>query len=93
VTIFFSVVVPNICVFSVELVSCHLSGTYDFEVASRFVGNLCTPTLDIKLCHSSVAFTIAALVRPNNERSANNAIEESLQECGAGSGRVSSVVS
>lgn len=89
----FFVVVPNICVFNMEIVSCHLSGTYDFEVAARFVGNLCTPALDTKLCHSSVAFTIAALLKPNNERSANNGIGESLQECQAGSGHVSSVVS
>jgi hypothetical protein len=42
----FFVVLPNICVFNMELVSCHLSGTYDFEVAARFVGDLCTPALD-----------------------------------------------
>jgi len=75
-----------------ELVSFHLSGTYGFEVDARFVENLCTPALDTKLCHSSVAFTIAALLRPNNERSANSAIEELLQEYQAGSGHASSIV-
>jgi hypothetical protein len=64
-----------------------------FEVAVRFMGNLCTPALDTKHCNSFVAFTIAVLLRPNNECRANNAIGESLQECQAGSGHVSSVVS
>ena len=89
---FFFVVVPNICFFSMELVSFHLSGTYGFEVDARFVENLCTPALDTKLCRSSVAFTIAALLRPNNEHSANSAIGELLQKYQAGSGHVSSVI-
>ena len=33
---------------SMDLASCHLSDTYDFEVASKFLDNLCTPELKSK---------------------------------------------
>jgi hypothetical protein len=44
-------------VFSARLVSCHPSGSYNFEMATKFLENMCTPAMKKPLWSSRVTHT------------------------------------